>query len=322
MMARTPAGVGAVHARGDVRATARRYARGMDAARRRRAIVFLVVAAAAVQLVGTHFASLRQPGAHPLDWAAVVLLLAGPALLLLHRRAPEAMLGGAVVVAAGYLAFGYPWGPAPLSLALALVLATAARRRAFSWSVAGAMVAAVFLWAAVQGGAANLIRAFAVSAWLLILVFLGEGLRLRRERAAERRVKAREAKARAEDEYRLALARDIHDVVAHSLSMINVRAAVALHLADRDPSQLRPALEAIKTASKESLGQVRELLGVLRQDARAGPACRWRGFRRSWKMPGRAAWTPSWSTTATLPFGAERWLPRGRPSHTGWCRRR
>ena len=234
-------------------------------------MVGLAVFAAAVQLAGTHFAAARQPLAHPLDWFGVVLVLAGPALLLLHRRAPEVMLAGAVAVTAAYLALRYPWGPVPMSLALALVVATAARRRVFSWSVAGVLVAAMFTWATVRGGPFDLLRASAVSGWLVILVLIGEGIRLRLDRAAERRAKAREVKLRAEDEYRLALARDIHDVVAHSLSMINVRASVALHLADRDPAQLKPALEAIKEGSKESLDQVRELLGVLRRDAPRRP---------------------------------------------------
>lgn len=240
----------------------------------------LALAAAAMQLVGTHFAASRQPLARPLDWFGVVLLLAGPALLLLHRRAPEAMLGGVLAVTAGYLALGYPWGPVPLSMGLAIILTTAARRRAYAWSVAGALVAALFIWAAVHGGGADFVRAAAVSGWLVILVFFGEGLRLRRERAAERRAKAQEAKKRAEDEYRLALARDIHDVVAHSLSMINVRASVALHLAERDPAQLKPALEAIKSGSKDALEQVRELLGVLRRDAPLQPGLTLDGLSR------------------------------------------
>lgn len=260
-----------LHARGDVHRPAKDYAQVMEANRRRRPLVGLVVVSAVIQLVGTRFAAARQPEAHMLDWLAIALLLAGPALLLLHRRAPEVMLGGAVAVTAAYFWLGYPWGPAPLTLALALVLATAARRRVFSWSVAGALIAALLVWAAANGGALDMARATAVSGWLGILVLFGEAVRLRLDRIAERRAKAKEAAARAEDEYRLNLARDIHDVVAHSLSMINVRASVALHLAERDPAQLRPALEAIKSASKDSLDQVRELLGVLRRDAPLQP---------------------------------------------------
>ncbi|WP_104091275.1 sensor histidine kinase [Arthrobacter sp. GMC3] len=232
----------------------------------------LAVTVALIQVFGTHVAAVRQPGAHQLDALAYALLLAGPALLLLRRRAPELMLTGVLAVTGAYFLLGYPWGPAPLSLALAIILATAARRRIFSWSVTATVVVAVVAWAVLLGGDLALLRAVAVSAWLVILVLIGEGLRARLDRQQQRRAREREAKARAEDEYRLTLARDIHDVVAHSLSMINVRASVALHLADRDPDQLKPALEAIKSASKDSLDQVRELLGVLRRDAPLQPA--------------------------------------------------
>jgi signal transduction histidine kinase len=231
----------------------------------------VVVLAALIQLGGTHVAAVHQPLAHRLDGLGYVLLLAGPLLLLLQRKAPEAMLGAVVLVTGAYFALGYPFGPAPLSLALAIILATAARRRIFSWSVTAAVVVAVFGWALLRGGEQGLIPAAAASAWLVIMVLIGEAVRANRERQATRRAQAEARKLRAQDEYRLALARDIHDVVAHSLSMINVRASVALHLADRDPEQLRPALEAIKTASKESLVQVRELLGVLREDAPLSP---------------------------------------------------
>ncbi|MGA7205114.1 MAG: sensor histidine kinase [Specibacter sp.] len=243
----------------------------MRGARRGPPIGVLVVAVAFIQLVGTHVAATRQPFTHRLDVAAYLLLLAGPALLLLRRRAPELMLAAVLAVTDAYFLLRYPWGPAPLSLALAIILATAAGRRVFSWSVTAGVVVAVLAWALLRGGDLALLRAVAVSAWLVILVLLGEGFRARLEKQQQRRARAREAKARAEDEYRLALARDIHDVVAHSLSMINVRASVALHLADRDPSQLKPALEAIKGASKDSLDQVRELLGVLRRDAPLQP---------------------------------------------------
>jgi len=91
---------------------------------------------------------------------------------------------------------------------------------------------------------------------------------------AERRRQAAAAEQAARDEYRLALARDIHDVVAHSLSLINVRASVALHLGEKDPAQFRPALETIKAASRESLAEVRQLLGVLREDAPLSPTSR------------------------------------------------
>jgi signal transduction histidine kinase len=57
----------------------------------------------------------------------------------------------------------------------------------------------------------------------------------------------------------------LHDVVAHTLSTINVQAGVAAHLLDRDPSQGRIALGAIETASHEALEELRAILGVLRE---------------------------------------------------------
>lgn len=232
---------------------------------------FVVLAVAVVQVVGTVFAAARQPDHRPLDALAFVLLLAGPAALSLRRRAPAAMLPVAAAATVIYLASGYPWGPVLLSLAVAIVFSAAAGRRWQTWTVAGACAAALVALFLAGGDEGALIRAVAGTSWLVILVLLGEGARLRGERVAERRRQHESREQAARDEYRLALARDIHDVVAHSLSMINVRASVALHLGDRDPDQFRPALEAIKTASKESLDEVRQLLGVLREDAPLGP---------------------------------------------------
>ncbi|WP_427133370.1 sensor histidine kinase [Pseudarthrobacter sp. S9] len=240
---------------------------------------FVVLAVAVVQVVGTVFAAARQPDHRPLDVLAFVLLLAGPAALSLRRRAPAAMLPMAAAATIIYLASGYPWGPVLLSPAVAIVFSAAAGRRWQTWTVVGACAAALVAFFLASGDEGALIRAVAGTSWLVILVLLGEGARLRGERVAERHRQQESREQAARDEYRVALARDIHDVVAHSLSMINVRASVALHLGDRDPEQFRPALEAIKTASKESLDEVRQLLGVLRDDAPLRPATA-PGFRK------------------------------------------
>ncbi|EMY32375.1 two component system sensor kinase [Arthrobacter crystallopoietes BAB-32] len=228
----------------------------------------IAVVVALVQLVGTHFAGLRQPDRHALDALGFALLLAGPALLLLRRRLPGPMAAGAAAVAAAYLLLGYPWGPFSLSLVLALVFAVLARARWWAWgSVAGLALLLAVLWLAsgISEGVIGL-------AWLIVVVLLAELGRVRIERRAERRRALVEEQRRARDEERLMLARDIHDVVAHSLSMINVQASVALHLAEKNPEQLKPALEAIKKASKDSLAEVREVLGQLRQDVPRSPS--------------------------------------------------
>jgi signal transduction histidine kinase len=71
----------------------------------------------------------------------------------------------------------------------------------------------------------------------------------------------------AED--RLRIARDLHDSVAHAITAINVQAGVAAHVLDRDPQQAAPALEAIRTASRDVLTELGTMLDVLRQDEQA-----------------------------------------------------
>lgn len=234
----------------------------------------IVVVVAVIQVAGSAFASLRQPGHAPLDPLALALLLLGPAALAFRRRAPLVMLPVAAGATGAYLALGYAWGPVVLSFALALVLTAAAGKRMMAWSGAAAGILVLFLAAARSGDEAAFVRAFAGSSWLAVLVLIGEGVRFRGERVAERHRQQAAAEQAARDEYRLALARDIHDVVAHSLSLINVRASVALHLGEKDPAQFRPALETIKAASKESLAEVRQLLGVLREDVPLSPTTR------------------------------------------------
>ncbi|WP_308258499.1 sensor histidine kinase [Saccharothrix obliqua] len=89
-------------------------------------------------------------------------------------------------------------------------------------------------------------------------------LSLRRLRLAERR-------DRRLEEERLRIAREVHDVVAHSLAMINVQAGVAAHVADRRPEEAVKALRAIKEASGHALDDLRATLGVLRTGGGAAP---------------------------------------------------
>src|SRR5690606_36637904 len=77
---------------------------------------------------------------------------------------------------------------------------------------------------------------------------------------------------------RLAIARELHDVLAHDISLISVQAGVALHLLDQRPEQARPALTAIRDASREALGQLRSTLDVLRQ-GEAAPRAPTAGMR-------------------------------------------
>lgn len=239
--------------------------------RRRPPLAILPVVVAIIQLVGTHFAALRF--GEPLTWFAVLLLLAGPALLLLRRRAPGPMVAGIALVSFGYIAAGFPWGPFALCLAIGLIVSVVAGDRWWAWGSAAAAALAGWSVTLQQGEGRRFVF---VLVWLVVVLLVGELARSFRIRGEEFRRAARERAAHQRDEERLVLARDIHDVVAHSLSMIHVQASVALHLdrKDADAAGMREALENIKIGSKEALAEVREVLAVLRQDAPRVPSQR------------------------------------------------
>ena len=117
-----------------------------------------------------------------------------------------------------------------------------------------------------------------LAAWLLFLLAGTELIRNRRafaqasrQRAIEEQRSAHEAARRQASEERLGIARDLHDVVAHSLSLINVQAGVALELMDQRPEQVRTALTAIKQASREALVDVQSVLDSLRRPGEEVP---------------------------------------------------
>jgi signal transduction histidine kinase len=105
-------------------------------------------------------------------------------------------------------------------------------------------------------------------AWLLGLPFTA-GLVIRLWRESLRRDREEAARRLAYEE-RLRVAREVHDVVGHGLAVINMQAAVALHVLERRPEQGRAALEAIKQTSKDALEDLRGTLAVFRERDQPG----------------------------------------------------
>jgi signal transduction histidine kinase len=95
------------------------------------------------------------------------------------------------------------------------------------------------------------------------VVPLGIGHVVAGRRAWARRTRDEETQHRVIEE-RLRIARELHDVISHSISMINVQAGVAAHVMEERPEQAREALLAIKGSSKEVLRELRAILGILR----------------------------------------------------------
>jgi DNA-binding CsgD family transcriptional regulator len=115
---------------------------------------------------------------------------------------------------------------------------------------------------------------------LLVLLSAAELIRSGSQRAQELRRSREEELRRRASENRMRMARDLHDVVAHNISVINVQANTALHLMDRQPQRAREALTTINEVSRQALAELRSVLGVLRsideggvgQDAPRAPA--------------------------------------------------
>jgi signal transduction histidine kinase len=106
-------------------------------------------------------------------------------------------------------------------------------------------------------------------AGLLVAMLLGEGARSRGERMQAVRAARLSREESAVAAERLRIARELHDVLAHSLSGITVQAGVGLHLMDREPEAARRALTEIRDASRDALDEVRDVLGVLRAEGEA-----------------------------------------------------
>jgi len=240
----------------------------------RRGEVLGAVVVAAIQVAGTagaahgHAATGRPY--EPLAWGLLVLSAAG---LLLRRRSAVAALVATAVPVWVYLALGYPRGPIYLAVIGALIGALARGRRVAAW-VALAVGYPMFVWVAplVAGQPPpSPAAAVGVAAWLVAFAVIVELVTTRRERATEfRRTRAEESRRRA-GEQRMAIARELHDVLAHHISLISVQAGVALHLMDEQPEQARTALTAIRQASRESLGELRSVLELLRHGEEGAP---------------------------------------------------
>jgi signal transduction histidine kinase len=234
-------------------------------------------------LVGSHFAAHGQEGERAaLDPFARVLLLVAGALLLWRKRYPVAVVYGTAGAVMLYLGAGYPYGPVFLTVALACFSAIVAGHRWAAWAAMGTLWAGhvlvahwLYRWLPPSGdSAASWGEELVVATWVVAIAAVSELFRVRREQWVRERAERAEAARRRADAERLRIAQELHDVLAHSISVINVQAGVGLALLDSDPEQARTALTTIKAKSKEALGEVRQVLDTLRApgDAPRAPA--------------------------------------------------
>jgi signal transduction histidine kinase len=194
--------------------------------------------------------------------------IGGAALVLLRRRpGPAVIVVGSSAVLALLLV---PLPPvALLPFLVAIVAATV--RGARSWAVgaaAGALILPVAQFLLTRDPLIA-VRSLGEVILLLAAVAVGEGARVRFQRMREAAAAASDRRRFAAEQERLRVARELHDVLAHSLSSITVQAGVGLHLAASRPEAATEALETIRGTSKEALDEVRSVLGLLRGDEAA-----------------------------------------------------
>ena len=223
------------------------------------------------------------PTGSPSPWAYVVTAF-GVLPLALRDRFPLTVLAITSVVAAIYEAGHFPPGIEFVAPLIAMyTVATVRDRRTLV--TAGLLSAAVQLAAAYMtvGSAGFWTEFVRVVALLGVAGALGDATRNRRAYVAEVEQRAADAErtrdeeaSRRVDEERLRIARELHDITAHSLSIIAVQSGAAAHVIDTNPAEARKSLEAIRRTSCDALDELRAMLGVLRAgeegDAPLAPA--------------------------------------------------
>jgi signal transduction histidine kinase len=210
----------------------------------------------------------EEEGTREPDAVAYLLGLAVAALLLGRRQWPVGVLLGSIGVLWVYYSLDYPAFAPAVPLAAATYFAAAAgHARAAAALVAGVLVFGVG-WQTL-GEDASLasvlgINTLADASLLAAVLLLGETVRSRRAWADEVRARLEhEAERRAEEE-RLRIARELHDVMAHTIAGVTVQAGVAADVLDDDPDQAKAALRAIREGSREAMAELRATVGLLR----------------------------------------------------------
>ena len=223
------------------------------------------------------------PSGTPSPWAYAATAVSFLPLTLRHNY-PLTVLAATSLGAAWYEAGHFPPGIPFLAPLVALYTVATIRDRRTT-IIAGLASAAVQLTAAffTVGTAGFWTEFIRVVALLGVAGALGDAARNRRayvaeveQRAADaERTRDEEARRRV-DEERLHIARELHDITAHSLSIIAVQSGAAAHVIDSNPAEARKALDAIRRTSRDALDELRAMLGVLRAgeegDAPLAPA--------------------------------------------------
>jgi signal transduction histidine kinase len=240
----------------------------------------LLVVAAVVQVGAPLLIAAHRDDTGPVTVGGVALLVLAVAAIPVRLVAPVPALLAAFGATLAYVSLGDVMGPIWVALIVTFGHAVWTGHRRAALAVLGVGYVG-FLGLGPLLGRTEWVGwggTLALAAWLGVLYTGCELLRTRRDRAREAEIARADAvRARVADE-RLAIARELHDVVAHTMSLISLQAGVALHVDGSMAPATRDALEAIRSASKEALVELRSVLGVLRQVDEGAPLAPTRGL--------------------------------------------
>jgi signal transduction histidine kinase len=242
------------------------------------AALALPVAALAIGGTAGELASATAPT--PPAVGGYLIALAAAATLVWRRQRPAVVAVAALAIAASYPLIGYPgWAPMlAMFVALFSLSAYGATQRALYGALALCVITYLLPVVSTQRWSPWSPAVWAPAVSLVWVSLLGAATR-RRRLAGEEHVRqvatvaAAQARERMADE-RLQVARELHDVLAHTISVIAVQSGLAIDALDDDIDMARRALGTIRASTKEALAELRATLTLLRADAAGAASAR------------------------------------------------
>ncbi|MFE7136140.1 sensor histidine kinase [Streptomyces sp. NPDC057644] len=244
------------------------YAQG-DSARRvhlRDGVLAAVIAAAVV--------AAARAASSP-DLLDLLLIVTGSLALAVHRRAPRAVLAVTTLCLFGYVVHAAPGSWAAFPVVVAVHAAARSGHRAYGIAAGAAFLTGYLgvLLASGPGAGETVERALLLLGWFLCAGVTGlidknwqAYLRQTEQRALDAERTREETALRRAGEERLRIARELHDSLTHSISIVKLQAGVAVHLAHKRGAAVDPALLAIQEAGGEAMRELRATLEILRTD--------------------------------------------------------
>ncbi|MFI0451633.1 sensor histidine kinase [Actinomadura sp. 6N118] len=234
-------------------------------------VLFTVIATATAARIAEDNEPALIPG---IGWP---LMIVGCGALVWRRSHPIVVVIVAAATSAVYYPLTEPDGPMMIVFVVALYT-VAAQGHLVVASIIGSAAMTAVVYGEISSGVNHLADAglYLLAGWFVAVIAVGAVVHNRHAYLREAELRAVEAERGREEEAlrrtteeRLRIARELHDVLGHNISLINVQANAALH--GKDPARADEALTAIKETSKETLRELRTTLGVLRQVDEAAP---------------------------------------------------